>query len=112
MAAANFSKDVLEMFYGSQDVQQRLSRPIRATRRFDFELARNNFGGNRDLLKYFQKTKNRFIEVCENEVRTLKNVKIQFSLLVSFSWNQGEVQQMEHYFNRMSYHYVYGWRTA
>ena len=59
-------------------------------------------GGNRDLLKFFQKTKNRFIEVCENEVRTLKSVKIQFSLLVSFSWNRGEeVQQMEHYFHRM-----------
>ena len=46
MAAANFSRDVLEMFYGliPQDVQQRLSIPIRPSIRFDFELARNNFG--------------------------------------------------------------------
>ena len=37
--------------------------------------------------------KNRFIEV---------SVKVQFSLLVSFSWNRGEeVQRMEHYFNGM-----------
>ena len=82
MAAANFSKDVVEMFYGliSQDVKQRLSIPIRPSR-FDFEIVRNNFGewlrvwkmrvlgDNRDLLKLFQKTKNRFIDVCENEVR-------------------------------------------
>ena len=48
-----------------------------------------------------RRQKNRFIEVCENEVRTLKSVKIQFSL-VSFSWNRGEeVEQMEHYFHRM-----------
>ena len=64
--------------------------------RFDFEIVRNNFGEwlgvwkmrvpgvNRDLLKFFQRTKIRFIDVCENEVRTLKSVKIQFSLLVGF----------------------------
>ena len=87
---------------------------IRPTRRFDFEIVRNNFGewlrvwkmrvlgGKRDLLKVFQRTKNRYIDVCENEVRTLKSVKIQFSLLVRFSKNRGEeVKRMEHYFNRM-----------
>ena len=88
MAAANFSRDVLEMFYGPipQDVQQRLSIPIRPSRSFDFEIVKSNFGewlcvilwqmrvlgGNRDLLKFVQKTKNRFIDVCENELRTLK----------------------------------------
>ena len=69
MAAANFSRDVLEMFYGPipQDVQQRLSIPVKPSRGFDFEIVRNNFGewlrvwkmrvsgGNRDLLKFFQK---------------------------------------------------------
>ena len=46
MAAANFSRDVLEMFYGSipQDVQKQLMLPIRPARRFDFEIVRNNFG--------------------------------------------------------------------
>ena len=82
MASANFSRDVLEMFYGpiSNEDQQRLSPPIRTKRRFDFEIERNNFnnwlrvwkmrvpGGNRDLLKFFQKTKNRFIDVCEHEL--------------------------------------------
>ena len=80
----------------------------------DFEIVRNNFndwlrvwkmivpGGNRDLLKFFQKTKTRFIDVCEHEVRTLKSIKLQFSLLLSFSMNRNdEVQHMQHYFNRM-----------
>ena len=59
-------------------------------------------GGNRDLLKYFQKAKTRFIDVCENEVAALGSVKIKFGLLVRFSMNRDEeVQRMEHYFNRM-----------
>ena len=116
MAAANFSKDVLEMFYRliSQEDQQRLRPSIRPSRKFDFELVRNNFGewlhvwkmrvqrGNRDLMKFFQRTKNRFIDVCENEVRNLKSVKLNFSLLVRFSDTRGEeAKQMEHYFNQM-----------
>ena len=39
---------------------------------------------NKDLFKFFQKTKNSFINVCRNEVETLKSVKIQVSLLVRF----------------------------
>ena len=59
-------------------------------------------GQQRPLEIFFKKQKNRFIDVCEYEVRTLKNAKIQFSLFVRFSWNRGEeVQRMEHYFNRM-----------
>ena len=116
MAAANFSRDVLEMFYGSisNDENQRLIAPIRPRRRLDFEIVRNNFnqwlrvwkmgvpGGNRDILKFFQKTKDRFIDVCRNEVQELRSVKIQFGLLVRFYINRnGEVEHMEHYFNRM-----------
>ena len=116
MAAATFSRDVLEMFYGPipNEVNERLRKPIRPLRRFDFQLARNDFnqwlrvwkmsvpGGNRDLLKFFQNTKPRFIEVCENEVKELKSVKMQFGLLVRFSMNRDEeVRIMEHYFNRM-----------
>ena len=39
---------------------------------------------NKDLFKFFQKTKNSFMNVCMNEVADLKSVKIQFSLLVRF----------------------------
>ena len=74
MAAANFSRDVHEMFYGPipNEENQRLRAPIRPTRRLDFEIVRvrNNFnqwlsvwkmsvpGGNRDLLDFFPKNKN------------------------------------------------------
>ena len=116
MAVAHFSRDVREMFYGSisNEDQQRLIPPIRPKRRLDFEIERNNFndwlrvwkirvpGGNSDLLKFFQKTQNRFIDVCEHEVAALNSVKIQFGLLVRFYMNRDEeVQHMEHYFNRM-----------
>ena len=115
MVAANFSRDVLEMFYGPipQEDQQRLRPPIRPRRRFDFEIERNNFnnwfrvwkmrvpGQKRDLLKFFQKAKPRFIAVCKNEAETLKSVKIQFGLPVRFSMNRGEeVQRKEHCLNR------------
>ena len=116
MAASNFSRDVLEMFYGEilQEDNQRLRPPIRPRRRLDFEIERNNFNqwlrvwkmrvprGNRDLLKFFQKTKSRFEDVCREEVKELRSVKIQFGILVSFYINRnGEVERMEHYFNRM-----------
>ena len=53
-------------------------------------------------MNFFQRTKNRFFDVCENEVRNLKSVKLNFSLLVRFSDTRGEeAKQMEHYFNRM-----------
>ena len=69
MAASNFSRDVLEMFYGEilQEDNQKLRPPIRPRQRLDFEMERNNFnqwlrvwkmrvpGGNRDLLKFFSK---------------------------------------------------------
>ena len=59
-------------------------------------------GGNRDVLKFFQKTKSRFEDVCREEVKALRSVKINFGLLVSFYINRnGEVERMEHYFNRM-----------
>ena len=116
MAAANVSRDVLEMFYGPilQEENQRLMSPIRPRRRLDFEIEINNFnqwlrvwkmrvpGGNRDILKFFQKTKNRFADVCREEVQALRSVKIQFGLLVSFYTDRnGEVERMQHYFNRM-----------
>ena len=61
-----------------------------------------SFRGNRDLLNFFQGTKNRFIDVCENDVWNLKSLKIQFSLLVRFSRNRDEeAHRMKHYFSRM-----------
>ena len=114
MAAANFSRDVLEMFYGPIEENQRLIAPISPTIRGEFEIVRNNFNellrvwkmratkNNKDLFKFFQKTKNSFINVCTIEVETLKSVKIQFSLFVKFYMIRDEkVEEMNHYFNRM-----------
>ena len=115
MAAANFSRNVLDMFYGSipSEAKQRLEPPIRPKRGFDFEIVINNFDGwlnvwrmdvpegHMDLLKFFQKMKTRYFDVCEHEVAALKSVKIQFGLLASFYMNQDEeVQHMEHYFEQ------------
>ena len=114
MAAANFSRDVIEMFYGSIQENQRLPTPISPSIRGGFEIVRNNFNewlrvwkmqvksGNKDLFKFFQKTKNSFISVCTHEVDTMKSVKIQFGLLVRFYMIRDEErQQLDHYFNRM-----------
>ena len=79
----------LKCFYGEllQEENQRLMSPIRPRRRLDFEIERNNFnqwfrvwkmrvpGGNRDLLKFFQKTKNRFEDVCREEVKKAEGCK-------------------------------------
>ena len=114
MAAANFSRDVLEMFYGPIEDKQRLPNPIRPIRMGEFEIVRNNFNewlrvwkmqatkNNNDIFKFFQKTKNSFINVCTSEVETMKSVKIKFSLLVRFYMIRDEKEEkMTHYFNRM-----------
>ena len=108
MAAANFSRDVLEIFYGPIEEKQRLRPPISPNIRGEFEIVRNNFNewlrvwkmrakkNNKDLFKFFQKTKNSFINVCTSEVEELKSVKIQFSLLVRFHMIRDEkVEQMD-----------------
>ena len=114
MAAANFSRDVIEMFYGPIEDKQRLPNPISSNKMGDFEIVRNNFNhwlrvwkmsvtkNNKDLFKFFQKTKNYFISVCEKEIETMKSVKIQFSLNVGFHIYRDEKEEkMNHYFNRM-----------
>ena len=74
MAAASFSRDVLEMFYGSilNEEKQRLRAPISSSIRGGFEIARNSFNqwlrvwklqatkDNEDIFKFFQK-KQKFI---------------------------------------------------
>ena len=115
MSAANFSRDVLEMFYGPIEDEQRLPNPINPNVIGEFEIARNNFNdwlrvwkmkakkNNKDLFKFFQKTKNTFIKVCEKEVEALKSVKVKFSLNVAFHIKRDgkKEEEMNHYFNRM-----------
>jgi len=118
MAASIFSSDVLEMFYGSipREENMRLKPPLKPRRDFDFELVRTNCNGwllvwkmavpeaykyKADLLRFAQKTKSRFEEVVENEIKTLKSLKTQFALKVKFSITRDdEKQEMEHYFKQ------------
>ena len=114
MAAANFSRDVLGMFYGPIEENQGLPNPISPNIIGEFEIVRNNFNqwlrmwkmratkNNKDLFKFFQNSKNSFINVCTNKVETMKSVKIQFSLLVRFYMiRDKKLEEMDHYFNRM-----------
>ena len=104
MSAANFSRDALEMFYGTIEDNKRLPTPIDPTIG-GFKIERNNFKdwlrvwkmspkkNNKDLFKFFQKTKDSFINVCKKEVETMKSVKIQFSLNVAFHINRDEKEE-------------------
>jgi len=108
MAAANFSRDVLENFYGEIPQYQ---RPRPAAGPPNFEIERNDFNnwlrvwkmrvpkGTKDIFRFFQTTKSQFINVCRNEVRELNSIKVQFALLVRFYVNRnGVVEYMTHYF--------------
>jgi len=114
MASANFSRDVLEMFYGQNEENRRIRRPLRPNRRINFVLNGNNFNhrlrvwkmdvrrGNRDLFKFFQNNKDEFIDICQQEVDDLKSAKIQFALNDKFHINRnGHIEHMDHYFSRM-----------
>ena len=102
MAAENFSRDVLEMFYGPIEDNQRLQTPISPNILDEFKIVRNNFNewlrswrmrvtkNNKDLFKFYQNTKDSFINVCKKEVETMKSVKIQFSLNVRFYIHRNE----------------------
>ena len=102
MTSANFSRDVLEMFYGPIKDKQRLPNPISPTVMGEFEIVRNNFNEwlrvwkmsakkkNKDLFKFFQNTKDSFMNVCNKEAEVMKSVKIQFSLNVSFHMDRDE----------------------
>ena len=115
MASKNFSRDVLEMFYGSVEENQRPRCPLRPKRKIHFDLNRNNFNnwlrvwkmdvrrGNTDLLKFIQRNKDEFIDICQQEVDDLKSVKIHFTLNVRFHNNRNDqLEYMDHYFNRMN----------
>ena len=91
-----------------------LPNPISPDKRDEFKIGRNNFNdwlrswrmrvtnNNKDLFKFFQSTKDSFINVCKKEVETMKSVKIQFSLNVAFhTYRNEEKEEMNHYFNRM-----------
>ena len=82
MAAANFSRDVLEMFYGPIDKNQRLRPPISPNIRGEFEIVRNNFN---DWLRVW---KMRAPDVCDPSiVPFLRNFFREHALVFNYSRN-------------------------
>ena len=103
MAAANYSRDVLEMY-----------APTNRQKSDKFVIVKNQFNGsmnewkmqvtknNKDLFRFFQNTKESFVNVCEREVEAMKSIKIKISLNARFYiYRNEERQEMNHYFNRM-----------
>ena len=119
MAAASYSSDVLQTFYGpiprgrNRDLPKPLTpRPIG---RYDgFQITQNNFQelllvwrmdvsetnpNNKDLFRFARQNKEKYTVLVEQEILKLQNVKVGFSLEVKFSREiDGETQDMKHFF--------------
>ena len=119
MAAASYSSDVLQTFYGPIPMgeNRNLPEPLnpRLTVRYDgFEITQNNFQGwlrvwrmdvsetnpnNKDIFRFAIENKEKFTDLVEQKILKLKNVKVSFALEVKFSIERdGETQYMKHYF--------------
>ena len=117
MAAARYSADVLQMFYGPINPRENalLQRPILPQEEDNvFMLAQNNFeewlrvwrmdiperkAFSKDLFKFARETKTKFAVLVEKEIKALSSVKVSFVLSVDFSIERnGKIQKMNHYF--------------
>ena len=125
MAAARYSSDVLQMFYGSIPEEKNLNLPKTLKPKYvvpydRFLISQNNFQdwlcvwrmtiseenpNNKDLFVFARETKEKFTDLVENEIQKLKSVKVSFGLQVEFSIERdGETQYMEHYFRENEPH--------
>ena len=105
MAAANYSSDVLQMFYGPipRDQNRNLRRPLQPELvvLYDgFLLSQTNYRewlrvwnmvvsegnpNNKALFVLARENKAKFTDLVENEIRRFKSVKVSFGLEVKFS---------------------------
>ena len=125
MAAARYSSDVLQMFYGSIPKEENRNQPQtlkpNSVGLYDrFLISQNNFQdwlriwrmavseenpNNKDLFVFARETKEKFTDLVENEIQKLKSVKVSFGLQVEFSMERdGGTQYMEHYFRKNEPH--------
>jgi len=119
MAAASYSWDVLQMFYGPTPREE--NRNPRLTVRYDeFKITQNNFQKwlrvwrmdvsgtnptNKDLFRFARENKGNFTDLVEQEILKLKNVKVSFALEEKFSIERNsETQYMRHYFENKKSH--------
>ena len=124
MAAARYSSDVLQMFYGPIPEKNinlpKTLKPNYVVLYDRFLISQNNFQdwlriwrmdvseenpNNKDLFVFARKTKEKFTDLVENEIQKLKSVKVSFGLQVEFSIERdGGTQYMEHYFRENEPH--------
>ncbi|KAL9958769.1 hypothetical protein ACROYT_G035828 [Oculina patagonica] len=117
MSAASYSQEVL------QQLLKEIREFERKTQRNEtFLLAQSDFnewlrvwkmtipeGGraSKDLFVFQKKTKGKFIDLVENEIRDLKSVKVSFEMKIKFTkenFETGLTQEMEHYFKEKEPH--------
>ena len=124
MAAARYSSDVLQMFYGPIP-EKNINLPKTLKPKYvvpydRFLISQNNFQdwlrvwrmdvskenpNNKDLFVFARETKEKFTDLVENEIQKLKSVKVSFGLQVEFSIERdGGTQYMEHYFRENEPH--------
>ena len=125
MAAARYSSDVLQMFYGSitREQNRNLPQPLQpdnAVLYDGFLLSQSNYQewlrvwrmdvskenpNNKYLLMLSREHKAQFTDVVEQEIEKLNSVKVSFGLQVKFSIERnGETHHMEYYFREKEPH--------
>jgi len=118
MAAARYSSDVLQMFYGpilmmenrnqSEPLEPekhplydrfqtyQYNSPDLHTWRMDVSERNPN---NKDLLRFARENKEKFTDLAEQEIKRLKSAKVSFALEVNFSRERDrKTQEVKHFF--------------
>ena len=119
MAAARFSSNVLQTFYGpiTREENRNLPQPIQpelVLTRDGFKISQSNFQewlrvwlmtvsetnpNNKDIYMFKNANREKYTNLIEQEILKLGSVKVSFGLKVNFEIERnGETQEMSHYF--------------
>ena len=119
MAAARFSSDVIQTFYGpiTREENRNIPEPLKPERvltRDGFRISQSNFQewlrvwlmtvsetnpNNKDIYMLKNANKEKYTNLIEQEILKLGSVKVSFGLKVNFEIERnGETQEMSHYF--------------
>ena len=119
MAAARFSSDVMQIFYGpiTEEENRNIPEPLKPERvltRDGFRISQSNFQewlcvwlmtvsqtnpNNKDIYMFKNANKEKYTNLIEQEILKLGSVKVSFGLKVNFEIERnGETQEMSHYF--------------
>ena len=116
MAAANYTNDVLTMFYGEISEEKNMNLPQPMLVYADFKKARTDFKGwlhvwkmnnpekENDFLTFANRNENKFVNVVKKKMEQLGSVKVENAVKVKFEKvkqdeNGNErVTKMEHFF--------------